>query len=303
MYLQDDRDLRAERMAKKLEKAYSFMIRLRIPGGVLTPAQWLVLDHIARTYANGALRATTRQTFQYHGVIKSNLKRTMKEIDGALLDTIAACGDVNRNVLSASNPFQSHAHARGLRPGQGDLRRTTAEDRRLARDLARRREGRRRRGRAGLRQDLPAAEIQDRGRGARRRTTSTYSRTTSASSPCWIGNDRLQGWNVTIGGGMGMTHGEPETFPRTADVIGFCTSEQALKVAESVMTVQRDWGDRTNRKAARLKYTIEKHGLDAFRAEVERRVGQSPSQRRSPSPSPITATAMAGAKARTGGIT
>ena len=110
MYLQDDRDLRAERTAKKLEKAYSFMIRLRIPGGVVSPAQWLVLDEIARTYANGSLRATTRQTFQYHGVIKSNLKRSMREIDAALLDTIAACGDVNRNVLSASNPYQSGAH-------------------------------------------------------------------------------------------------------------------------------------------------------------------------------------------------
>ena len=111
MYLQDDRDLRAERTRKKLEKAYSFMIRLRIPGGVVTPAQWLVLDDIATTYANGSLRVTTRQTFQYHGVIKSNLKRTMRAIDGALLDTIAACGDVNRNVLSASNPHQSNAHA------------------------------------------------------------------------------------------------------------------------------------------------------------------------------------------------
>ena len=130
MYLQDDRDLRAERPKKKLEKAYAFMIRLRIPGGVVTPAQWLVLDDIGRTYANGSLRATTRQTFQFHGVIKSNLKRTMRAIDGALLDTIAACGDVNRNVLAATNPQQSGAHKRRLRPGAGDLGRASCPRRR-----------------------------------------------------------------------------------------------------------------------------------------------------------------------------
>src|ERR671921_1890259 len=111
MYLQDDRDLRAERTKKKLEKAYSFMIRLRIPGGVCSPEQWLQLDRIARDYANQTLRLTTRQTFQFHGVIKSNLKRTMQAINAALLDTIAACGDVNRNVLAASNPHRSQIHA------------------------------------------------------------------------------------------------------------------------------------------------------------------------------------------------
>src|SRR3954451_22961000 len=110
MYLQDDRDLRAERTKKKLDKAYSFMIRLRIPGGVITPTQWLQLDRIAREYANGTLRLTTRQTFQFHGVIKSNLKTTMKAIDDVLLDTLAACGDVNRNVLSSSNPHRSGVH-------------------------------------------------------------------------------------------------------------------------------------------------------------------------------------------------
>src|SRR4051812_12006447 len=110
MYMQDDRDLRPERTKKKLDKAYSFMIRLRIAGGVISPKQWLVLDDIAVTYAGSALRATTRQTFQYHGVIKSNLKRTMAAIDAALLDTIAACGDVNRNVMAATNPAQVGAH-------------------------------------------------------------------------------------------------------------------------------------------------------------------------------------------------
>src|SRR3954447_23716044 len=119
MYLQDDRDLRPERTKKKLEKAFAFMIRLRMPGGVCTPEQWLKLDQIARDYANDTLRITTRQTFQYHGVIKSNLKTTMKAVNAALLDTLAACGDVNRNVIAASNPHHSRIHraAYGWRRG------------------------------------------------------------------------------------------------------------------------------------------------------------------------------------------
>ena len=110
MYLQDDRDLRGERSSKKMEKAFAFMLRVRISGGVLTPAQWLALDKVARDYGNGTMRITTRQTVQLHGVIKSNLKATMREIDAALLSTIAACGDVNRNVMCNPNPHQSKAH-------------------------------------------------------------------------------------------------------------------------------------------------------------------------------------------------
>src|SRR6478672_3215492 len=111
MYLQDDRDLRPERTRKKMEKAFAFMIRVRIPGGVVTPTQWLAVDKIARDYGNGTLRLTTRQTFQLHGIIKSNLKTSLQAIDEALLDTIAACGDVNRNVICNPNPMQSRAHA------------------------------------------------------------------------------------------------------------------------------------------------------------------------------------------------
>src|SRR5512140_3549182 len=114
MYLQDDRDLRPERTRKKMEKAFAFMIRVRIPGGVLTPQQWLILDKVARDYANGTMRMTTRQTVQLHGIIKSNLKATLKQIDAALLNSIAACGDVNRNVMCNPNPHQSHAHGETL---------------------------------------------------------------------------------------------------------------------------------------------------------------------------------------------
>ena len=274
MYLQDDRDLRAERTRKKLERAYSFMIRLRIAGGVVTPAQWLALDHIATTYANGTLRATTRQTFQYHGVIKSNLKRTMREIDAALLDTIAACGDVNRNVLSTSNPDQSQAHAAayalareisdGLLPKTGAWREIWLDGEKVV---------------GGEEEGEPVY-----GRTYLPRKFKTVIAVPPSNDVDVFAHDlgfiaildeagTLQGWNVTVGGGMGMTHGEPDTFPRLADVMLFCLPHQALQVAEAVMTVQRDWGDRSNRKAARLKYTIERRGLPAFRAEVERRVG------------------------------
>jgi sulfite reductase (NADPH) hemoprotein beta-component len=275
MYLQDDRDLRAERTKKKLEKAYSFMIRLRIPGGVLSPKQWLILDGIARTYANGTLRATTRQTFQYHGVIKSNLKRTMKAIDSALLDTIAACGDVNRNVLSATNPYQSHAHKAAydfaklisdeLLPKTGAWREVWLDGERVV---------------GGQDEVEPIY-----GKTYLPRKFKTVVAVPPSNEVDVFAQDlgfiavldgrkKLKGWNVTVGGGMGMTHGETATFPRTADVMLFCEPGDALKVAEAVMTVQRDWGNRSNRAAARLKYTIERVGLPAFRAEVERRVGK-----------------------------
>ena len=191
-YQQDDRDLREERRRQKLEPAYSFMIRTRLPGGVCTPAQWLALDEIARRYANGTLRLTTRQAFQFHGVIKTELKATMAAINAALIDTIAACGDVNRNVLASANPVESRAHAHGLRVGEAAVRAPAAAHPRLPRDLARRREGRRHRGgRADLRPDLPAAQVQGGDRRAAGERRGRASRTTSASSPssrtasCW----------------------------------------------------------------------------------------------------------------------
>jgi len=275
MYLQDDRDLRPERTRKKMEKAFSFMLRLRIPGGICTPRQWLSLDQLARDYAGETLRLTTRQTFQFHGVIKSNVKTVMKAIDASLLDTLAACGDVNRNVLATSNPHRTDAHA-----AASDLARAISE-RLLPRTPAYREIW------------LDGEKVAG---GEEEVTEPIYGRTylprkfkISVAVP--PDNDvdvfaqdlgfiaivdrggKVSGWNVTVGGGMGMTHGEPETYPRTADVLGFCKTKDALAVAEAVVTVQRDWGDRTNRKHARLKYTIEDRGLDAFRVEVERRSG------------------------------
>ena len=276
-YLQDDRDVRGERTKKRLEKAFSFMIRVRIPGGVVTPAQWLALDKIATDYANGTLRLTTRQTFQFHGVIKSNMRRTMQAIDAALLDTLAACGDVNRNVLATSNPHLSNAHAQALD---------------LARDLSAHLLPK-----TGAYHEiwLDGEKVKDTSAAPAEGEEPIYGRTylprkfkvVVAVPPhndvdifaqdlgyiSVVEGGEVVGYNVTVGGGMGMTHGETDTFPRTADVMGFCRPEQAITVAEHVLTVQRDWGNREVRKHARLKYTIETRGLDAFRNEVERRCG------------------------------
>jgi len=273
MYLQDDRDLRPERTRKRMEKAFAFMLRVRIPGGVLTPQQWLALDQVARDYASGTMRLTTRQTVQLHGVIKSNLKATMRAIDGALLNTIAACGDVNRNVMCNPNPHQSRAHAAAI-----DLARAIS-DHLLPRTPAYREiwlDGEKI---AGGEEEVVEPVY---GKTYLPRKFKVVVAVPPSNDVDVFAHDLgfiaivdeagvIAGWNVTVGGGMGMTHGEPDTYPRTADVMGFCATKDAVAVAEAVVTVQRDWGDRANRKHARLKYTIEDRGLDAFRAEVEKR--------------------------------
>ncbi len=275
MYLQDDRDLRSERTRKKMEKAFAFMIRVRIPGGILTPVQWLALDQVARDYGNGTVRLTTRQSVQLHGVIKSNLKPTLQAIDATLLDSIAACGDVNRNVMCNPNPYQSHAHTAAL-----DLARAIS-DRLTPRTPAYREiwlDGERIAGG----EDEVVEPIY--GKTYLPRKFKIVVAVPPSNDVDVFAHDLgfisimdseggVRGWNVTVGGGMGMTHGELETYPRTADIMGFCATDDALAIAEAVVTVQRDWGDRANRKHARLKYTIEDRGLDVFRAEVERRAG------------------------------
>ena len=277
-YMQDDRDLRPERAKKKLEKAYSFMIRLRLPAGVTTPKQWLQLDAIAGTYANHTLRLTTRQTFQYHGVIKSNMKRTMQAINAALLDTLAACGDVNRNVMAVANPYLSKAHAAAHELAVKISERLLPQ--------------------TGAYHEiwLDGNLVVDKSTAAKKEQEPIYGthylprkfKVVIAVPPsndvdifahdlgyiAIVEKGKVVGYNVTVGGGMGMTHGETDTFPRTADLLGFCTPEEAVDLAEKIVTVQRDWGNRESRKRARLKYTIEDRGFDSFRAEVERRLGR-----------------------------
>ena len=276
-YIQDDRDVRGERAKKKLEKAFSFMLRLRIPGGLVTPKQWLALDDIASNYANGTLRLTTRETFQYHGVIKSNLRRTMQAINAAALDTIAACGDVNRNVMTAANPYLSKAHRQAYDLGKAISEHLLPK--------------------TGAYHEiwLDGEKVEDKSRKAIENEEPLYGvhylprkfKTVIAVPPdndvdifahclgfiAVLEKGEIIGWNVTVGGGMGMTHGDTNTFPRTADLLGFCKPEQAIDVAEKVLTVQRDWGNRETRARARLKYTVEDRGIEAYRAEVEKRLG------------------------------
>jgi len=275
MYLQDDRDLRPERTRKKMEKAFAFMIRVRIPGGVLTPGQWLALDRIARDYGNGTMKLTTRQTVQLHGIIKSNVTAAMKAIDAVLLNTIAACGDVNRNVMCNPNPYQSRAHAAAIalaRAVSDHLLPRTPAYREIWLDGEKIAGG----------EDEVVEPIY--GKTYLPRKFKVVVAVPPSNDVDIFAHDlgfmaivddtgAVTGWNVTVGGGMGMTHGEPDTYPRTADVMGFCATADVLAIAEAVVTVQRDWGDRANRKHARLKYTIEDRGLDAFRREVEKRAG------------------------------
>ena len=276
MYLQDDRDLRPERTRKKMEKAFAFMIRVRVPGGVLSAAQWLALDQVARDYGNHTMRLTTRQTVQLHGIIKSNLKATLSKIDAALLNSIAACGDVNRNVMCGVNPDKSRAHAAALelaRAISDHLTPQTPAYREIWLDGERI---------AGGEEEVVVEPIY--GKTYLPRKFKTVVAVPPENDVDIFAHDLgfiailddqgdVAGWNITVGGGMGMTHGEPDTYPRTAEVMGFCETKDAVKIAEAVVTVQRDWGDRLNRKHARLKYTIEDRGLDAVRAEVEKRAG------------------------------
>jgi sulfite reductase (NADPH) hemoprotein beta-component len=271
-YQQDDRDIREERRRQKLEPAYSFMIRTRLPGGVCTPAQWLALDDIARRYANGTLRITTRQAFQFHGVIKTELKATMAAINASLIDTIAACGDVNRNVLASANPVESRAHAAvyewAKRLSEHLLPRTRAyhEIWLDGEKVAGTEEAEPIYGPTYLPRKFKAAIVVP-------PVNDVDVLAHDLGFIAIVEDGELKGFNLTVGGGLGATHGDPTTYPRIADVVGFLEPEQLLAVAEAVVTTQRDFGNRAVRKHARLKYTIDTRGLDWFVGEITRRQG------------------------------
>jgi sulfite reductase (NADPH) hemoprotein beta-component len=271
-YQQDDRDIREERRRQKLEPAYSFMIRTRLPGGVCSPAQWLKLDAIAREYATAGLRITTRQAFQLHGIVKTELKTTMQALNAALIDTIAACGDVNRNVLVSANPVESAAHPVvyewAKRLSEHLLPRTRAyhEIWLDGEQVAGTAEAEPIYGEVYLPRKFKTAFVVP-----PHNDVDVFAN--DLGFIAIIENGDLQGFNVAVGGGMGASHGDPETYPRIASVIGFARPEQVLAVAEAVVTTQRDFGNRTVRKLARLKYTIDRLGLDWFVGEVTRRLG------------------------------
>ena len=281
-YQQDDRDVREERRLAKLEPEFSFMIRTRTPGGVVSPTQWLQLDSIATRFAARGLRITSRQALQFHGVIKTELKATMQAINATLMDTLAACGDVNRNVAVAVNPAQSKIHAEvyaaGAKLSERLLPNTRAyyeiwldEERVVGADA-----------------DAEPAPDPIYGKSYLPRKfkigfvvppvndVDVYTQDLgfiAIVAPNAQGVAELIGYNVTAGGGMGASHNDAETYPHLADTLGFIVPADIESVAIAVITTQRDFGNREVRKRARLKYTIDDRGIAWFKAEVEARSG------------------------------
>ncbi|MDG2289308.1 MAG: NADPH-dependent assimilatory sulfite reductase hemoprotein subunit [Woeseiaceae bacterium] len=271
IYQQDDRDIRSERTRQKLEPAYSFMIRARIPGGLLTSAQWLGVDRIATDYANQTVRLTTRQAIQYHGVIKRDLKQTVADINHATLDTIAACGDVNLNVMSPPLPALSVVHRQVQRYAESLSEHLMPKSRAYheiwldsKKVESSKDEVEPIYGDTYLPRKFKAAFVVP-----PQNDVDVYAQDLGFITI--VEDSVVVGFNVSVGGGMGMTHGETNTYPRLGDVLGFITPKDILAVAEAIVTTQRDYGDRTNRKHARLKYTIDDRGVEWFRGEVERR--------------------------------
>jgi len=271
-YQQFDRDLESERKRQKLEPLYSFMIRVRMPGGISNSSQWLAISDIADKYANGTIKLTTRQTFQLHGVLKSRLKKTMQEINHALLDTIAACGDVNRNVMSNPNPAQSVFHLEttefAKKISEHLLPKTSAyHEIWLDKELI-----------AGGEPDVEPIY----GKTYLPRKFKIAIAIPPNNDSDIFANDlgliaieengKLIGFNIAVGGGMGMTFGNTETYPRLATVIGYCSKDQVVDVAEKIITVQRDFGNRSDRKNARLKYTLDRLGVEKFTHELNNRL-------------------------------
>lgn len=285
-YEQDDRDLRNERKRQKLEPSYQFMVRVKAPGGIVTPEQWLVLDNLARKYGDASLRLTTRQSFQFHGILKWNLKNTIMAVNEALLTTLAACGDVNRNVMCNPNPYQSEAHEEvyALAKQLSDYfaPRTTAyheiwlDGEKLGNleSAATNEDGKQDSG-VGEEPIYGAAYLPRKFKiGITVPPTNdidVYSQDLGLIAIYDGGH--LQGFNIVVGGGMGMTYGNPKTYPQLAKLVGFCPAEKLFELAEQTVLIQRDFGDRSDRHHARFKYTIDDRGVEWFKEELSSRLG------------------------------
>ncbi|MBP3140862.1 assimilatory sulfite reductase (NADPH) hemoprotein subunit [Aliivibrio fischeri] len=272
MYQQDDRDIRAERAKQKLEPLHNVMLRARMPGGIITPKQWLAIDKFAEEHTSyGSLRLTTRQTFQFHGVLKPNIKLMHQTLNSIGIDSIATAGDVNRNVLCTTNPVESELHQEAYEWAKkiseyllpktrayaeiwldGEKLETTDEEPILGSNYLPRK--------FKTTVVIPPQNDVD----------------VHANDLNFIAiadNGKLVGFNVLVGGGLAMTHGDTATYPRKADDFGFVPLNKTLEVAAAVVTTQRDWGNRSNRKNAKTKYTLDRVGSDVFKAEVEKRAG------------------------------
>ncbi len=274
MYQQDDRDRREERAEKKLDRLYTFMIRLRLPGGFLTAKQWIAMHNIAGENSTGVIKITTRQTIQLHGLYKSKIKPTIQAFNSAKLDSIATCGDINRNVLCSPNPKQSPIHeevfsyadkiSKMLMPKTRAYYEIWLDEEKIV-----------------DKKDEEDPLYQDKYMPRKFKIAIAIPPNNDVDV---LGNDigliaiieenKLKGFNIAIGGGLSTTHGNTETYARLATVIGFVdTEEKTLKAIYEILTVQRDYGNRSDRKLARLKYTIDKLGVENFKQKVEERTG------------------------------
>jgi sulfite reductase (NADPH) hemoprotein beta-component len=273
MYQQDDRDRREERAEKKLDRLYSFMVRLRLPGGLLSADQWIAMHEIAGENSTGVIKITTRQTIQLHGILKSKIKPTLKAFNAAKLDSIATCGDINRNVLCSAHPKQSKIHSEIfayadkistlLMPKTRAWYEIWLDEEKVL----------------DKKEEDPL--YQDRYMPRKFKIAIAIPPNNDVDV---FGNDIgliaiiedniLKGFNIAIGGGLSTTHGNQETYARLATVIGFTDSEEkTLKAIYEILTVQRDYGNRSDRKLARLKYTVDRLGVEWFKQEVEKRAG------------------------------
>ncbi|AWA07773.1 assimilatory sulfite reductase (NADPH) hemoprotein subunit [Aeromonas hydrophila] len=271
MYQQDDRDIRPERTAQKLEPLHNVMLRARLPGGIITPAQWQVIDKFAEEHSlYGSIRLTTRQTFQFHGVLKRDIKMMHQTLNSTGIDSIATAGDVNRNVLCTSNPVESELHQEAYEWAKKISEHLLPKTRAYVEIWL---DG----------EKLGGDEEPILGSNYLPRKFKTTVVIPPHNDVDIHANDlnfvaisdhgKLVGFNVLVGGGLAMTHGDTSTYPRKASDFGFIPLSHVLEVAAAVVSTQRDWGNRVNRKNAKTKYTLERVGVEAFKAEVESRAG------------------------------
>lgn len=273
MYQQDDRDIRAERQKQKLEPLHNVMLRARLPGGIITPKQWLAIDAFATEHTlYGSIRLTTRQTFQFHGVLKPNIKMMHQTLNKIGIDSIATAGDVNRNVLCTANPVESELHQQAYEWAARISEHLLPKTRAYAEVWL---DGEKVEGHQDEEPILGSNYLP-----RKFKTTVVIPpqndvdvHANDLNFVAIADNGKLVGFNVLVGGGLAMTHGDTSTYPRKADDLGFIPLDKTLDVAAAVVTTQRDWGNRSNRKNAKTKYTLDRVGTDVFKAEVEKRAG------------------------------
>lgn len=274
-YQQQDRDLDEERRKQKLEPLYSFLIRVRVPGGVATAKQWLDIEKLADTYGNPTLKLTTRQAFELHGVVKRKLRATINGINKTLLDTLAACGDVNRNVMTSANPWESEVHQQvyndskllhtELSPQTTAYHEIWVDDELVA-GGEKKQDHEPMYGQTYLpRKFKIAVAIPP------RNDVDVFAN--DLGYIAIVENGKLKGYNIIAGGGMGSTFGIETTYPRLADLIGFIAPEDIVEASKAVIIWQRDNGNRSDRKNARLKYTIDRLGLNTFKDALKAALG------------------------------